>query len=235
MFGDRAFGTRNSASVATAQHEDKNLLAGLSKPLERFTKKEAGVHSVEFFDLMETSIGTVQAQFGIDGKDIRLNISPLQGVGHTVGEGDKAFFKVESTHCIKNFSYEAEECTVTVPKEDVKYVLRGLEFGTPVSVEMDNGYVFEGKVCDINRTDRFQFFKLIEAMGEKLGLTVGRVQVGDHVEKAILRDGTPVTSNELLSIFDEKGHGALVKCAFSTNNLTGKVSLYDIGIPGDQA
>lgn len=231
MFGDRAFGTRNSYTVATAQPENKDLLKGLSKAMDRFTKKEAGIHTVELFDLRETSIGTVQAQFGIDGNDIRLNISPLQGVGHMVGEGDKAFFKIESTHCVKSFSFKDADGEVTVPKKDVKYVLRGLDFGTEVSVEMDNGYVFDGKVCDINRTDRFQFFKLIEAMGDKLGVTVGKVQIGDHIEKRVLRQGVPVTSDELLSLFDERGKGATVQCAFSVNNLTGKVSLYDIGIP----
>ena len=235
MFGRRAFGTSNSITVATAQQTDKDLLAGLSKPLEKYTKKEAAIYTVEKFDMIPTSIGTVQAQFRIGGRNINLNISPLQGAGHTVGSGDKAFFKIESTSCIKEFSYAgADGEVITVSKGDVKNVLRGLDFGTDISVKMDNGYAFEGKVCDINRTDRFQFFKLFEAMGNVLGVTVGKYDTGSYVEKTILRQGKPVTSSELKKLFDERGRGATVQCAFSVNNLTGKTSLYDIAIPENQ-
>ena len=232
MFGNRAIGTSNSMTVATAQQTDKDLLAGLSKPLEKYSKKEASIYTVDSFDMNLTSIGTVQAQFGIGGRRVRLNISPLQGAGHMVGSGEKAFFKIESTSCIKEFSYTgADGETINVSKCDVKNTLRKLDFGTEISVRMDNGFTFDGKVCDINRTDRFQFFKLIEAMGDKLGVTVGKIDRGSYVEKAILRQGKPVTSMELKDLFDQRGIGATVQCAFSVNNLTGKTSLYDIGIP----
>lgn len=231
MFGNKAFGTRNSVTVATAQQTDKDLLKGLSKAMDRFTKKEAGVHSVEFFDMIETSIGTVQAQFVIGGKNVRLNISPLQGVGHTVGEGEKAFFKVESTSQVKSFSFEGDGYTITVPKDEVKMTLRDMEFGTPVSVVMENGYTFDGKVCDINRTDRFQFYKLFESMGDQMGIKVQKAIINGQVQKAILMNGTALTSDELIEIFEGLGEAPKVKCAFSTNNLTGKVSLYDIGAP----
>lgn len=231
MFGNRAIGTSNSITVATAQHENKDLLAGLSRPLERYSKKEAAIYTVESFDMIETSIGTVQAQFRIGGRNVRLNISPLQGVGHTVGSGDKAFFKIESTAAVNKISYEVDGKTVSVSKGDVKQTLRELEFGTEISVEMDNGYVFKGKVCDINRTDRFQFFKLIEAMGDKLGVTVGRFDTGSYLEKRVLRQGKPVSSQELKALFDQRGIGATVQCAFSVNNLTGKTSVYDIAVP----
>ena len=101
MFGNRAIGTSNSMTVATAQQTDKDLLAGLSKPLEKYSKKEASIYTVDSFDMNLTSIGTVQAQFGIGGRRVRLNISPLQGAGHMVGSGEKAFFKIESTSCNK--------------------------------------------------------------------------------------------------------------------------------------
>lgn len=224
----------NSIGIQTAQHTDKDLLAGLSKTFERFSKEEAGIRTIESFDLVETKIGTAQARLRIDGRSVRLNISPLQGVGHTVKKHDgTSFFKIEPTTKIKAMSFMSGGHLATVDiKEDIIPILSTLDFGTDVAVEMDNGFIFDGKVCDINRTDRFQFFKLIEAMGDKLGLTVGKTEIdGRVIKKAILRQGKPISSGELMDIFAQRGIGATVQCAFSTNNLTGEVSMYDIGIP----
>lgn len=226
--------TNNTYGVQTAQHADKDLLAGLSKSFERFTKEEAGIRTIESFDLVETKIGTAQARLRIDGRLVKLNISPLQGVGHKVQKYDgTSFFKIEPTTKIKAMSFMSGGHLATVDiKEDIIPILRTLDFGTDVAVEMDNGFIFDGKVCDINRTDRFQFFKLIEAMGDKLGVSVGKTEIdGKVVKKAILRQGVPISSGELMDLFAQRGIGATVQCAFSTNNLTGEVSMYDIGIP----
>lgn len=220
-------GTRNSTA-------NKDLLAGLSKSFERFSKTESGIRTVEAFDLAETTIGTAQATFRIDGRTVKLNITPLQGVGHTVMRKDgTSFFKIEPTNRIKSLSFKQSAGVATVDDKDfIKPILRDMEFGTEVTVEMDNGFVFNGKVCDINRTDRFQFFKLIEAMGDKLGLTVGRTEIGGKVvKKAILRQGHPVSSAELMDVFAQRGKGATVQCAFSVNNLTGVTSVFDIAVP----
>lgn len=223
----------NTTGVETAQHADKDLLAGLSKTFEKFTKTPVGVQTVDDFELKETSIGTTQAYFRLSGRNVRLNISPLQGVGHTVQKKDGgSFFKIEPTDRIKGLYIRPEngEVISVEIKEDIKPVLSGLPFGQDVTVEMDNGFVFNGKVCDINRTDRFQFFKLIEQMAETLGVTVGKVQDGGEViSKAILRDGRAVSSSELMNLFAQNGAGATVLCAFSVNNYTGKTSVFNIG------
>lgn len=220
-----------TASIETAQHNEKDLLAGLSRTFDRFTKTPVKVCEVDDLELKETSIGTTQAYFRIDGKNVRLNISPLQGVGHKVARKDgTSFFKIEPTDRIKGLYYKSNDgysVAVETP-EDIKPVLSALDFGKEITVEMDNGFIFNGKVCDINRTDRFQFFKLIEQMGEKLGVTVGKTLVGGGVSKAILKDGRPVSSGELMNLFAQAG-GAQVACAFSVNNYTGKVSVFDIG------
>ncbi len=222
----------NTIGVQTAQHADKDLLAGLSKTLDRFTKTPVGVQTVDDFELKETAIGTTQAYFRLSGRNVRLNISPLQGVGHKVAKKDgTSFFKIEPTDRIKGLYYKSDDgYAVSVETaEDIKPVLSSLDFGKEVTVEMDNGFVFNGKVCDINRTDRFQFYKLIEEMAERLGVTVGKaVENGEVVTKDILRDGRHVSSGELMNLFANCG-GASVKCAFSVNNYTGKTSIFNIG------
>ena len=225
-------GTKNTTGVEMAQHSEKDLLAGLSRTFDRFTKTPVGVQTVDSFELRETSIGTTQAYFRISGKHVRLNISPLQGVGHKVQKKDgTSFFKIEPTERIKGLYFKSEDgyAVAVESQEDIKPVLSTLEFGKDITVEMDNGFVFAGKVCDINRTDRFQFFKLIEQMSEKLGVTVGKAMVnGEVVGKAILRDGRPVSSGELMGLFSQCG-GATVQCAFSVNNYTGRTSVFGIG------
>ena len=221
-----------TTSIQTAQHADKDLLAGLSKTFDRFTKTPVGVQTVDDFELKETTIGTTQACFRLSGRNVRLNISPLQGVGHKVQKHDgTSFFKIEPTDRIKGLYYKSDDgYAVSVETaEDIKPVLSSLDFGKEITVEMDNGFVFNGKVCDINRTDRFQFFKLIEEMADRLGVTVGKAIVDGHVVgKAVLKDGRPVSSGELMNLFANCG-GASVKCAFSVNNYTGKTSVFDIG------
>ena len=223
--------TGNTIGVQTTQQTDKDLLAGLSRTLDGFTKIPAGVQTVDDFELKETAIGTTQAYFRLSGRNVRLNISPLQGVGHTVAKKDgSSFFKIEPTSEIKGLYFQSERGNVAVEiKEDIKPVLSGLPFGKDITVEMENGFIFNGKVCDINKTDRFQFFKLIEQMSDKLGVTVGKTKVdGKVINKAVLRNGKPVSSAELMDLFANCG-GATVECAFSVNNYTGKTSIFDIG------
>lgn len=230
--GNNMTAKENTIGVQTAQHADKDLLAGLSKTFDRFTKTPVGVQTVDDFELKETAIGTTQAYFRLSGRNVRLNISPLQGVGHMVAKKDgTSFFKIEPTERIKGLYYKSDDgYAVSVETaEDIKPILSSLEFGKDITVEMDNGFVFNGKVCDINRTDRFQFFKLIEQMADRLGVTVGKAIVdGQVVSKAVLKDGKPVSSGELMNLFANCG-GASVKCAFSVNNYTGKTSVFDIG------
>jgi len=212
----------------------KDLLRGVSKQYEKFTVINDDIHTVESFDLVESK-GRTQAKFRIGGENITLTISPEHGVGHEKinSKTGKPFIKFENPEYIKSMSFKKGNMSVNVDyKEDIDPILSSLDFGTKVTVEMDNGFVFDGMVCDPNRAMRYQFFKIFEAMADKLGLTIGRCEVNGYVEKrALLRQGKPVTSWELKQLFDERGKGATIQCAFSKNNLKGKTSLYNIAIP----
>jgi hypothetical protein len=231
MSSKASFGTRNSVTVAAAQPVNKNLFEGLSKIKDRYEKSDSEIVTLKRCEVKETARGGAMVCIEIAGKNIDpLFITPMKGVGHMVG-GEKKFWKIEAIKQVESFTFRKDGYEITVPEEDVIGVLDSLPFGEEIDVKMKNGYVFEGKVCDINRTRRFQFFKIVEAIGDKLGLTVGNTVVEGGVAKAILRQGRPVSSEEFNQLFRERGIGATIQCRFSKNNLTGKSSLYDIQIP----
>lgn len=231
MSGNVSSGSRNRISVEATQPVTKNLFAGMTPVKEKFKKSESEIVTLKRCEVVETKKGTAMVCLEIAGKTIDpLFITPMKGVGHTVGS-DRKFWKIEATNHIKRFSCDVDGKTIDVQKEDVIPMLDNLDFGKSVSVEMENGYIFEGKVCDINRTRRFQFFKIVEAIGDKLGLTVGLVEGEGGVHKAILRQGKEISSAEFNKLFQERGVGATIQCKFSKNNITGKSSLYDIQVP----
>lgn len=231
MSSKASFGTRNTIGVSAAQTVNKNLFEGLSKVKDKFEKTDSEIVTLKRCEVKETAKGGAMVCIEIAGKNIDpLFITPMKGVGHMVG-GEKKFWKIEAIKQVDCFSFKRDGHEITVPKEDVIGVLDCLPFGETVNVKMKNGYVFEGKVCDINRTRRFQFFKIVEAIGDKLGLTIGNAEVEGGVTKTILRQGRPVSSEEFNQLFRERGVGATIQCRFSKNNLTGKTSLYDIQIP----
>lgn len=231
MSSKASFGTRNSVTVAAAQPMNKNLFEGLSRIKDRYEKSDSEIVTLKRCEVKETSRGGAMVCIEIAGKNIDpLFITPMKGVGHMVG-GEKKFWKIEAIKQVESFTFRKDGYEITVPEEDVIGVLDSLPFGEEVDVRMKNGYVFKGKVCDINRTRRFQFFKIVEAIGDKLGLTIGNAVVEGGVAKTILRQGRPVSSEEFNQLFRERGIGATIQCRFSKNNLTGKSSLYDIQIP----
>lgn len=231
MSSKASFGVSNSVTVAAAQTVNKNLFEGLSKVKDKFEKSDSEIVTLKRCEVKETAKGGAMVCIEIAGKNIDpLFITPMKGIGHTVG-GEKKFWKIEAIKQVDCFSFMRNGQEITVPEEDVIGILDSLPFGEDVNVRMKNGFVFEGKVCDINRTRRFQFFKIVEAIGDKLGLTIGNAEVEGGVAKTILRQGRPVSSEEFNQLFRERGVGATIQCRFSKNNLTGKSSLYDIQIP----
>ena len=232
MSANISSGTRNSVTVACAQ--PMNDIITLTRMKDKFEKSDSEIVTLKRCEVKTTAKGTVMVCLGIEGKNIDpLFISPLKGVGHLVGNDEKKFWKNEATNKIAGIK-AIDGVSVSVTKDEVINVINGLDFGTDVSVQMDNGFVLDGKICDLNRTRRFQFSKIVEAVGDKLGLTMGNIETEDGVTRAILRQGKPITYEEFNKLFEERGVGATIQCRFSKNNLTGKTSLFDIQIPENQ-
>ena len=231
MSSNISSGTRNSITVAVAQ--PMNDIITLTKVKDKFEKSDSEIVTLKRCEIKTTAKGTVMVCLGIEGKTLDpLFISPMKGVGHLVGK-DKKFWKNEATNKIAGIKAINGQA-VSVPKSEVINVLNGLDYGTDICVQMDNGFVLDGKVCDLNRTRRYQFSKIVEAVGDKLGLTVGNTETEGGVTRAILRQGKPITYEEFNKLFEERGVGATIQCRFSKNNLTGKTSLFDIQIPENQ-
>ena len=229
MSNKTTFGTRNSITVAAAQPMNDIII--LTKVKDKFEKTDSEIVTLKRCEIKTTTKGTVMVCLGIEGKNIDpLFITPMKGVRHLVDNGEKKFWKNEATNKIAGIK-AIDGKAVFVPKNDVINILNGLDYGTKVCVQMDNGFVLDGKVCDLNRTRRFQFSKIVEAIGDKLGLTIGKADLGSGVADVILRQGKPITYEEFNQLFRERGVGATIQCRFSKNNLTGKTSLYDIQIP----